>query len=1051
MPGGYSGLLSNPLERSGAPAPTRLTRTSATSPARKPAAEKPKDSSLQPRLGVLDSKVSKRPGSTLDPSPLRMTAPTAPMQPATIVHARQIESESEDDSDDELDESDDEDEIEWENMDLSSIKPKRLKSNEPLVFELSASNAPPTSKKISRTGPTPVERRIRLEVHKLHLLCLLSHVWLRSRYCNDGIVQKHLLPILERRVVAELNDTSFDQAKVFRQGLSNAAAAFRRYFKVTRPGMRKALWGNIPSSPSALWGDIPIELAEFRQAGKDRTGSRDLGAQLFCALLRRVGLDVRLVCSLQPLSYLFKAKYSIDESKRQGTDLVEEDKNDYDTSEEDSSGDSGAVAGNVNKSFGGLGRANFRAAPVAPMRTGGASAAPLFKPSKKRKEKQIRIHDPILPVYWVEVFDVLNQSWIVIDPMDAGIVRSPDTLEPPQADAWENEMSYVVAFDNDSKARDITRKYVKAYNSYTRTLRVEATLNGDRWWRKAMRLFSVPSRLISDRDQVEDGLMANRVLREGIPKSLAAMKNHPVFALEEQLRQNEVIHPKVECGTMAAGKNKSLVPVYRRQDVKEVKTAMQWYMLGREVRAGEHPLKHKKRRRRVHARNAQDDSEDDAEQEPEEQDTGMYALFQTILYQPEPCLGPLVPKNAFGNIDLYVPSMLPASAVHIPHKLARLAANFLGIGSYVADAVTGFDFRAGGKSTPVITGIVAAEESEEAIRAMIEYIERDQEEEVAEKRRINSLNMWRKLLIALRIKERVDEYGLDSEGDATDLGEATDEEEEEWKEDLDRSRTVNADENEGPARDGPSELGSVVEPDEDDTGGGFFTAEVEDIAGETMKGSLKRKLYTENSDLLEQAKERRVRLVEIRDRDDDEWEVYDPRAFEGSAAGGGGFFTAEPISPGGWEHPLPKAGDQEAGDGADAYGGGFLAEDAVSPTENQNSPPASSLVGKAEALEQGLDGGGFIVSNDNESKGEQLSGVVPLAIHREDVRSKRKRDEDETVIFDGAERRRKERRKSIEDREEAFENVDEEEVEEAEEAGDDEFGFEYEEPGWASD
>lgn len=37
-------------------------------------------------------------------------------------------------------------------------------------------------------------------------------------------------------------------------------------------------------------------------------GSRDFGAQLFCALLRSVGVEARLVCSLQPLSFRDKFK-----------------------------------------------------------------------------------------------------------------------------------------------------------------------------------------------------------------------------------------------------------------------------------------------------------------------------------------------------------------------------------------------------------------------------------------------------------------------------------------------------------------------------------------------------------------------------------------------------------------------------------------------------------------------------------------------------------------------------------------------------------------------
>ena len=52
-------------------------------------------------------------------------------------------------------------------------KPPR--NDEPIVFELS-SKAPAKSKKPGRTGPTPAERKVRLEVHKMHLLCLLAHV-----------------------------------------------------------------------------------------------------------------------------------------------------------------------------------------------------------------------------------------------------------------------------------------------------------------------------------------------------------------------------------------------------------------------------------------------------------------------------------------------------------------------------------------------------------------------------------------------------------------------------------------------------------------------------------------------------------------------------------------------------------------------------------------------------------------------------------------------------------------------------------------------------------
>lgn len=44
-----------------------------------------------------------------------------------------------------------------------------------------------------------------------------------------------------------------------------------------------------------------MQLSDFRSAAKKLEGSRDVGTQLFCAMLRSAGVDARLVCSLQPL------------------------------------------------------------------------------------------------------------------------------------------------------------------------------------------------------------------------------------------------------------------------------------------------------------------------------------------------------------------------------------------------------------------------------------------------------------------------------------------------------------------------------------------------------------------------------------------------------------------------------------------------------------------------------------------------------------------------------------------------------------------------------
>ena len=56
--------------------------------------------------------------------------------------------------------------------------------------------------------------------------------------------------------------------------------------------------------------DLPMHKVDFREVAVKLEGSRDIGAQLFCALLRSTRVDARLVCSLQPLPFTGTAKGS---------------------------------------------------------------------------------------------------------------------------------------------------------------------------------------------------------------------------------------------------------------------------------------------------------------------------------------------------------------------------------------------------------------------------------------------------------------------------------------------------------------------------------------------------------------------------------------------------------------------------------------------------------------------------------------------------------------------------------------------------------------------
>jgi hypothetical protein len=356
-------------------------------------------------------------------------------------------------------------------------------------------------------------------------------------------------------------------------------------------------------------------------------------------------------------------------------------------------------------------------------------------------------------VFWVEAFDNATQQWIAVDPLVTQTIGKPLKLEPPANDL-KNSMIYVVAFEEDGFAKDVTRRYCKAYNAKTRKYRVEISKGGERWWRRAFGIYQRRYKL--DRDQVEDAALASKDAREGMPRNIMDFKGHPYYALERHLKRNEIIHPKREVGTVSIGKTSRsggrnvLEAVYRRRDVHIVKSADSWYRLGREIKPSEQPLKHvPMHRKRVIA------SADDTSDDEENKVTAMYAGFQTVLYKAPPVVNGRVPKNLYGNLDLYVPTMLPLGGSHITHTNAAKAAGLLGID--YSDAVIGFDFK-GGRGTAVVKGAVVAIEFKEAVEEVICAYEFEEADMRHREQITAALRMWKRFLIGLRIKDRINGY-----------------------------------------------------------------------------------------------------------------------------------------------------------------------------------------------------------------------------------------------------------------------------------------------------
>jgi len=91
---------------------------------------------------------------------------------------------------------------------------------------------------------------------------------------------------------------------------------------------------------------------------------------------------------------------------------------------------------------------------------------------------------------------------------------------------------------------------------------------------------------------------------------------------------------------------------------------------------------------------------------------------------------------------------------------ASHAAKVLGID--YADALMGFGFR-GRHGTAVLKGVVVATEYREAVEAVIEGFHDERAAIEEQMRSHRALRMWKRFLISLRIKERIDGYAVEGE------------------------------------------------------------------------------------------------------------------------------------------------------------------------------------------------------------------------------------------------------------------------------------------------
>ncbi|KAL0600143.1 DNA repair protein complementing XP-C cells [Plecturocebus cupreus] len=309
-------------------------------------------------------------------------------------------------------------------------------------------------------------------------------------------------------------------------------------------------------------------------------------------------------------------------------------------------------------------------------------------------------------------------------------------------------MTYVVGIDSDGWVRDVTQRYDPAWMTVTRKCRVDAE-----WWAETLRPYQSP---FLDREKKEDMEFQAKHMDQPLPTAIGLYKNHPLYALKRHLLKYEAIYPET-AAILGYCRGEA---VYSRDCVHTLHSRDTWLKKARVVRLGEVPYKMVKgySNRARKARLAEPQLRD-------ENDLGLFGYWQTEEYQPPVAVDGKVPRNEFGNVYLFLPSMMPVGCVQLNLPNLHRVARKLDIDC--VQAITGFDFH-GGYSHPVTDGYIVCEEFKDVLLTAWENEQAIIEKKEKEKREKRALGNWKLLTKGLLIRERLKRrYGPKSEAAAS--------------------------------------------------------------------------------------------------------------------------------------------------------------------------------------------------------------------------------------------------------------------------------------------
>lgn len=625
-----------------------------------------------------------------------------------------------------------------------------------------------------------LERRVRrfkkevaINKHKVHLLCLLSVGLRQNEELNDLTLSGLVMSVMPSRLASVIGD-------VGSTALERRVEAVQAWYKRTFPLEHVKLCSNI---------NLVLASRMAKCVSEGVISDARIWVLVFICILRTLGLSVRLVLSFHAVSY--KASQEIDKPGSSGTKQPKVNKvvnkprakksnNDTSSSSQKSSPktplkdqrqpskgkdvkskkDSAVSRKRLSRASSEVAKKNFKESDGESDGDDDAQDDKVAK-SKKQKKKTIITKtkspkkdprdDESLPGkilsassgdeedstinrstiaghdFWLELYFPEKRKWICFDTFKCQFGK-PYSLE----NSATQPLTYVVAFNNDGGVKDVTARYAKLWLSHTRKQRVDQD-----WWEESLSPFNTTPHAAN---MEEDDEIKGKLLVRPIPTSIADLKNHPLYALRRHLLKFEAIYPDT---AIPLGYIKQ-EPIYARECVRTLHSRDNWLKEGRMVRLAEQPYKMVKSRPKWNK----------PKDNPDELDLELYGEWQTDKYIPPPAVNGKVPKNEYGNVELFKPWMLPLGTVQLKVNGLQRIARKLGID--VAPAMVGWDHHSG-RSHPMFDGVIVCEEFADTLMEAWTEDQDIQEQRETEKREKRVYGNWRLLIRGLLIKSRLAE------------------------------------------------------------------------------------------------------------------------------------------------------------------------------------------------------------------------------------------------------------------------------------------------------